>query len=217
MPAKISPISYIGNWDFSKVDLWFKHQRLAKDEFLGYAQRHYRLTPQEAQSRYTEIFFIDKKASQTWFSHFFDYYSAIGSARQDGPMLYFDNGLSVNTENWHAFVQDRDPAGRGVPQSVFYMDKGEFKEARQEKPDLAYSAVVFKESGEYKSLLCDTALAKSMLIRMYFFGAEGLDFLKLFDKSVSEKGGAIYVYEIVWPADPPTTAAPAKPKKGLRR
>jgi len=218
MPAKISPISYIGNWDFSRVDLWFKHQRLSQDEFLTYAQKHYRLTPQEAQSRYAEIFFIDKKASRTWFSHFLDYYSAIGSARQDGPMLYFDNGLNVNTENWHVFVQDRDPAGRGVPQSLFYMDKGTFREVPQEKPDLAYSAIIFKEKGEYKSLLCDTALAKSMLVRMYFFGGEGLGFLKLFDKSVNEKGSAIYVYEIVWPADQGAAAeAPPKPKKGPRR
>jgi dolichyl-diphosphooligosaccharide--protein glycosyltransferase len=218
MPAKISPISYIGNWDFSRVDLWFKHQRLSKDEFLAYAQKHYRLTLQEAQSRYAEIFFIDKKASRVWFSHFLDYYSPIGVARQDGPMLYFDNGLNVNTENWHAFVQDRDPSGRGVPQSIFYMDKGEFKEVRQEKPDLAYSAIIFKEKGEYKSLLCDTALARSMLIRMYFFEAEGLGFLKLFDKSVDEKGSAIYVYEIVWPADHRVAAeAPVKSKKGPRR
>jgi len=224
MPAKISPISYIGNWDFSKVDLWFKHQHLSRDEFLAYAQRRHHLTPQEARSRYEEIFFVDKKASRTWFSHFLDYYSPVGSARRDGPMLYFDNGLSVNTENWHAFVQDQDPAGRGVPRSLFYMDNGVFKEVGQEKPDLAYSAIVFKEKGEYKSLLCDTALAKSMLVRMYFFGGEGLDFLKLFDKSVDDKGSAIYVYEIVWPADPAAAPAgpqtpekPAKSKKGSRQ
>ncbi|MDD5574255.1 MAG: STT3 domain-containing protein [Candidatus Omnitrophica bacterium] len=210
MPAKISPISYIGNWDFSKVDLWFKQKHQSKEEFLKYAQDHYHLTPQEAQARYLEILFIDKKASRTWFSRFLDYYSPIGTARKDENMLYFDNGVNVNTDNEHVFVQSPDAAGRGIPRSLVTVEKGRLREVKQEKPDLSYSAILFDEKGERKSLLCDTALAKSMLVRMYFFQGEGLDFLKLFDKSVDDKGNVIYVYQVIWPdKKPQATGVPA--------
>jgi hypothetical protein len=200
MTAKVAPISYIGNWDFSKVDLWFKQKHQSKADFLQYAQTRYHMTPQEAESRYLEILFLDKKEARGWFSHVLEYYSPIGAARPDANMLYFDNGVNVNTDNQHVFAQDINPAGRGFPHSLVTVENGRFKEVLQEKPDLSYSVVLFNEKEERKSFLCDTALAKSMLVRMYFFQAEGLDFLKLFDKSVDDRGNVIYVYQVIWPS-----------------
>lgn len=197
MPAKIAPISYIGNWDFWKVDLWFKQRKMSKQKFISYAVEQYGLRPEEAESRYLEILFMPEDASKEWFSSYLKYYSSIAGGREHDGMLYFDNGLVSAKGGRQAVIAG---GNSGVPRSLFLMENGMFREIAQENSSLGYSGVLTGKGKDLKSFLCDTALGRSMLVRLYFFQAKGIDFLRLFDKAVYENGDAIYVYQVIWPA-----------------
>lgn len=204
MPAKIGPISYIGNWNFERVDMWFKRSRFSKADFFSYLMAQYRLTKDEAQARDTEMAFLHKEESRAWFSRVLGYASGLSSSRRDGKILIFDNGLVVNEENRHAFVASEFAGRRGVPQSLVFLseDGDTLKEETQKESTLPYSALLIPDkTKEYRSLLLDTDFAKSMLVRLYYFSGQGLKYFKLFHKVEDDKGNAIFVYRVEWPLD----------------
>lgn len=203
MPAKIGPISYIGNWDFERVDMWFKRSRFSKADFLSYLMAQYRLTKEEAQARDTEMAFLHKEESRAWFSRVLGYASGLSSSRRDGKILIFDNGLVVNEENRHAFIASDFVGRRGVPQGIIFLSEDGYalKEETQKDPTLSYSALLIPDGKQgYKGLLLDADFAKSMLVRLYYFSGLGLKYFKLFHKVEDDKGNAIFVYKVEWPA-----------------
>jgi len=104
----------------------------------------------------------------------------------------------VNLDDRHAYVLSPSLERRGVPKSLIYLEGGQLKEATQKDPDLNYSALLIEKDKKYQSVLLDTALAKSLLARMYYFGGEGLKHFKLFDKTKDKSGGYLYVFEVKW-------------------
>ena len=200
MAQKIGPISYIGNWDFKKVDMWFKKKSLNKDDFLKYLESGLGYSEDEANTRFIEMSMVREANVNKWFSRVLGLFSPLSRGHKDGNITYFDNGLVVNLDNNHAFVSSDNPARRGVLKSlVFFEDKnGSLKTMVQKDPVLGYSALLMKNGDEYQSILMDEDYAKSMLARLYFLKGKGLKHFKLFDERKDDKGNAIYVYQVVW-------------------
>ena len=201
MPVKIGAISYIGNWDFIKADLWLKRDRLSQFDFLTYATEKCGLTKQEAESIYLETSLLNKEELKPWFSKVVGFYSSLADSKQDGQLLFFENGLVVNLADNHAHVASEFPEKRGTPKSLIFMENGFLKEVPQKNADLSFSALLIKDKNAYKSLLLDAGFAKSMLIRLYYFKGEGLKNFKLWYQEVDDKGNAIYVYQVLWPEE----------------
>ncbi|MFH0877434.1 MAG: STT3 domain-containing protein [Candidatus Omnitrophota bacterium] len=203
MPIKISAISYIGNWDFDRVEQWltFRKKQINRVDFTTYATKRYNLTLQEAEEKYLELSLRSDRQSRGWFSKLLAFVSGLATSRQDEKILFFENGLVVNLANNHAYVVVSPRGDRGVPQNLFAFENGKLTEHPQKDPGLAYSALMIKENDEYKSILLDTALAKSMLVRLYYLKGQGLTYFKPFDQEKDEKGNAIYVYKMEWPSE----------------
>lgn len=199
MLSKIGPISYIGNWDFKKVDMWSKKDRLSKVNFLTYLIKKYGTTGEETQRQLFEISLLGEQEAKKWFSRVWGYSSGLTASTRDGKLLFFENGLVVNQENHHAYVVSEYAAKRGYPRSLIFMEDGQLKEIPQKGANLSFSALLIKDGDSYKSILLDTALAKSMLVRLYLLKGEGLEYFKLYHKEEDDQGNAIYVYRIQWP------------------
>lgn len=211
MPGKIAPISYIGNWNFENVDLWFKHKKKTKQQFLLFARQQYGLSESDAEARYMEMIFSDEKTAKEMFTRYLRYYSPVTKGQEHAGMRYFQNGLVVDNLKKQGVVASRGDFG--VPQNLYYIEDGYFQEAGQKDSTLKFSGLLIGKEGDSKSLLCDTELARSMLIRLYFYKGEGLDFVKMFDESVDENGDAIYVYEVIWHPEKAVKAKEAVPSK----
>ena len=199
MLGKIGPISYIGNWDFKKADMWIRKNHLSQDNFLSYCIQKVGLTREEAEKKLSELSLMDSKTVKMWFSNVWGYFSVLSPSRQDGPLLFFENGLVVDLDNHHAAVQSEYSDKRGVPQSLIYDEAGKMKEEPQKDATLKFDALMIKEGDVTKSLLLTPSLAKSLMVRLYFLKGEGVKAFKLFDKEEDDNGNAIYVYQVVWP------------------
>ncbi len=201
MPSKAAPISYIGNWDFKKVDMWFKKDKFSEVNFLTYLIKKYGYTQAEAQDLLTSLSLVDKKESRGWFSQHFSFVSVLSPSVSDDKLLFFDDGLTVNLDNYHAYVASDSKEKRGVPKSLVLLQDGKLKEVLQKDPTLPYSALIVKEGDSYKGFLLDTVLAKSLLVRLYFLEGDGLKYFKLYHKEEDDQGNSIYVYRIEWPKE----------------
>ncbi len=198
MISKIGPISYIGNWDWDKVELWFNKKTLSKKDFFEYLIKHRGYSQDEAYTKYVWMSMAKENALNKWFSQPSGVFSGLDSGRKDDKIIAFENGLVVNLENNHAFVSSDNPAKRGVIKSLVFMDKGEEKVVSQKDSTLKFSALMVQKGDNYKSVLMDENVACSMLARLYFLKGEGLKHFKLVGEEQDDKGNAIYIYEMIW-------------------
>jgi dolichyl-diphosphooligosaccharide--protein glycosyltransferase len=198
MISKVGPISYVGNWDFEKVDMWFKKKKMDSIGFMSYLIDRYNLTRQAAQDKNIAMSMIGEDESKKWFSRPLGFFSGLSDAKQDGSMLFFDNGLVVDLDNGHAYVASEMEGRRGAPQSLVMMENSLLKIIPQKDASLTYSGLIIKKGDKYQGMLMDEEFAKSMLVRLYFFKGEGLKHFKLFHEETDDKGNAIYVYQVIW-------------------
>ncbi len=199
MLSKVAPISFIANWDFSRVDMWFKGRRLGEIEFLEYAQRQHNLTPGQAMATHWDVKALNEKAARSWFSKMVGYRSDLRPLEAWQGMWMFENGLIVDWSVKRAYVMGGAPDGRGVPASLLYMEDGVFHEEPQPGATLDFSALIVRQDEEIKAILLPPALGKSLLLRLYFLKGEGLKHFRLWNEETDENDNAIYVYEILWP------------------
>jgi dolichyl-diphosphooligosaccharide--protein glycosyltransferase len=197
MIIKIGPISFIGNWDFDRVEMWFRKKEMNKTDLVTYLIKKYNQTLAQAETNYLEMSFLNDRDYKKWLSKPRAFFSNVSRGKKDGNLIFFDsNGLVVNMDNFHARLMSEYSDRRGVPSNLFLFENGKYKEEDSQKDGLFVSALVFKSDEEYNSLLLDKALAKSMMVRLYFLKGEGLKYFKLWHKETVPGGSTIYVYEL---------------------
>lgn len=195
MPVKISAISFVRNWDFTKADLWLKHPRLSKNGFVSYAVDRYGLSAEEAESRYLEILLLDEKRSRSWMTQVYAFSPALSKGTQEGDLVFFEDGLVVDLKTHLARLVSAKQKGR--LKSLFIFEKDTLAEFPQDGAEQPFSGLIFKKTDSYFDLLLNPVLAKSLLVRLYYLEGSGLEYFKLFHKEVDEAGNSILVYEIV--------------------
>jgi hypothetical protein len=193
---KIKSISYIGNWSHRKADLWLKSRSLRKKDFIQYLIDKLNYNSESAENLYRQIRLVGKKDISNWVSSTYQTYSLLSKGRKEDDIVFFDNGLVVNLSNKKARVFER--RGRfGIPKSLLIFEKGNLEEIVYEDADFDFSCLFICEEDEFKSLLLDRDLSKSLIVRLYYLKGEGLKYFKPLYK---EKDGEdfIYVYRIDW-------------------
>ncbi|MFH1888507.1 MAG: STT3 domain-containing protein [Candidatus Omnitrophota bacterium] len=191
MISKMAAISYLGNWDFSKVYIAQNINKLEKEQIME-RLRELGRNIEDAQRYYQEIFLIKPDNLDNWLSHKVVFHGEPASGRVEDGEVFFANGFIYNLKN----KTIRSSAGK-VPYSLFVLQGSKFVEIAYPNANTKFSALVFKADNGYKCIFLDRELAKSMFVRLYFFNGLGLKhFSPLLD---SEEGGNyIRVFNINW-------------------
>jgi len=193
MVAKIGAISYLGNWDFSKVYIAQNFDAKEKDKIIG------RLVElgkdrQLIQKFYQEVFLITTKNLDDWLSNRLQFYSPLANGIKKDDTVFFENGYIYKPKEKVIYSKDGY-----IPGSLFIFEDNDVKEIVYEKPNVIYSVLVSEEDekGNYKCILLDRELGKSLFSRLYFFKGKGL---KYFNSSIEVEEGNkfIRIYNITW-------------------
>jgi len=191
MQAKISAISYLGNWDFSKVYMAQNFNKEEKDQITGYLIRLGR-NREEVQRLYQEAFLISTKDLDSWLSRPLQFYSGIVGGQKKGDTVIFSNGFLYNPNGQTIYTNDRQ-----IPRSLFVLKDDNLVENIYTNGNLNFSALVVKNQESYGLILLDRALANSLFVRLYYFGGGGLRHFSPFIDAV-EGNEHIRVFKIIW-------------------
>ena len=172
-------LSFVGKWDFKKIEEINQNPSLRK------------LVPPSGSKSYVsflwEISGGHPKYSETL--------NLIGQTKET---VIFQHNVKINFLT-KACTVDSSKFGQGVPLSLFYQEGDEFIEKRYPKASLPYSVVLFRRQETYQCVLMDRDIAKSLVVRLFFFNGVGLKHLKPFIlESDLTKRTKILVYEIDW-------------------
>ncbi|MCM8832028.1 MAG: hypothetical protein NC918_07545 [Candidatus Omnitrophica bacterium] len=192
MIPKISAISYLGNWDFSKVYIALNFNIKEKEKIFEYLtsldkDRDYVL------KLYQEAFLIPPKQLGNWISKPIQFYSDIVDGVTKDNDVFFSNGFIYKINEKNLISQNGQ-----VPRSLFIENDGEIEEIFFSNPNVPYSILIFKDKkGGYKLVCLDRQLGKSLFVRLYFLRGRGL---KKFTPHIDVEDGKNYLgsYQINW-------------------
>lgn len=196
---KMSAISFLGGWDFKKADIYNAFKKYNKTEFINCLVNTFNYTKEDAEGLYKNLVFLNKEDSLAWISPKLKYHRESVSFIKDHNIIYFDNNFVLDLTNYHAYFNRAQTSRWAVPKSVFYVDRGALKETVLANSDSPASFLLLQDKNEYKLVVLDGKLAKSMLTRMYFLKGEGLkNFTPIIKEDLKDKRGVIIVYKIEW-------------------
>jgi hypothetical protein len=105
------------------------------------------------------------------------YSDALSLLGQNNDQLLFRENLSLDLSTMDAKIQSAK-YGEGQPASVFYLKDGTVTEHVNPDGNLNYSVVLYQEDGQYVARLMDHALANSLIMKLYYFDGQGLQYFK---------------------------------------
>ncbi|MCM8787784.1 MAG: dolichyl-diphosphooligosaccharide--protein glycosyltransferase subunit STT3 [Candidatus Omnitrophica bacterium] len=192
MIPKISAISYLGNWNLSKVYIALNFNTQEKEKILEYLtslgkDRDYVL------QLYQEAFLIPPKQLGNWISRPVQFYSDIVNGVIKDREVFFNNGFVYKIEEKNLISQNGY-----LPRSLFIENNGKIEEIVFSNPNVIYSVLIFKDkNGDYKLVCLDRQLGKSLFVRLYFLRGRGL---KKFTAHIDVEDGKNYLgsYQINW-------------------
>jgi hypothetical protein len=105
------------------------------------------------------------------------YSDALPMIGEENHQLLFRENLAIDPNTMDAQIQSPQ-FGQGQPMSVFYLKDGAVVEHVNPDGNLNYSVMLYQEDGQYVTRLMDHALANSMIMKLYFFDGQGLQYFK---------------------------------------
>ncbi len=202
MLGKLGAISLIGNWNFVKGEIWIAFKEKNPPAFKRYLMREHNYSKEEAQRVFDKVAFLKDKEAPGWISKVrgLALKTISKKFKKDGSTLFFDNGAVLNLDTFNAHILRGKNNEIGVPYSVIHMENGTFEEKILEESNMSHSLLfIDTKEDSYKTVFIDKILARSMFVKMYFYGGEGLRYFKKAREEKTLEGNSIYVYKIKWP------------------
>jgi asparagine N-glycosylation enzyme membrane subunit Stt3 len=95
---------------------------------------------------------------------------------EKGRMVFREN-LMIDPNTMDARIQS-PTYGEGGPLSVFYLKDGQVVEHMNPEGYLNYSVVLYQDGNQITARLMDRAIANSLIMKLYFFDGNGLQYFK---------------------------------------
>ena len=172
-------ISFTGRWDFQKAAAVNQDKALRK-KLPRYASKDY-------------ISFLWDMAGG------YPHYSGILSpVAQDGEKVLFTDNVVCHLGKKECVVNS-PVYGRGLPRFIHYVENGKIIEKAIPQGTLNYSVVLAKTPGGIQCALMDHYLARSLLMRLYFFPEADFKYITAFHQAKDLTGRTqIRTFKIDW-------------------
>ncbi len=196
---KIRAISFLGNWDFKKADIYQKFRKLKKEKFIEYLIKEHKYDKVDALKLHDFLIFINTDDALEWISSYYKYVGEFVSSREDGNFVFFDNGFVVDLKNHNAYLSDARDGKWKVLKSLFYPEDGTLKEKNLGTDGLDFSLLLMQDKDTYRILALDNKLAKSMLTQLYYLPELKYKYFRpIMREELKDNAGHIIVYQLDW-------------------
>lgn len=187
-------ISFLGNWDFTKIYLASAPDKKDNGRSREYLEKS-GVNKEQIKKLSKELTLIRREDLSGWDSKRLSFYSKLLKSQEKDGIVLFDNGLVYLPKEKSVYLYINNSYQR--PKSLFIFNQGILGETVYPDSALDFSALIFKIKQDYYALMLDCELARSIFVRLYFLNGAGLKYFKPF---IQEQAGLEYirVFEIGW-------------------
>ncbi len=196
MIGKMTPISYLGNWDFIKVYL-SRNIRIKSKEQILQDLAYFGLGQDQAERYYQEAILMGNVEFDNWVSTRLSILGIANQKKTDENLVLFNSGFIYNLGKKKMYSYSSNEEKYKLPKSLFLADGGNISEEVYPESDSRYSTLLLEKRDMFKLILLSPELAKSIFVRLYFLNGLGLNNFVLFTKEGSGDN-RILVFEIKW-------------------
>ncbi|MFA6280985.1 MAG: STT3 domain-containing protein [Candidatus Omnitrophota bacterium] len=194
MIYKMSNISFLGNWDFSRLYM-MRNRNLPKEQIIENLEKMFSLSKDQATNVYTEVILsTTEDESNEALSRRYSFPFFIDKAKEEGNFIYFNNGVILNTFDRTARILSMD-GGYLKFKNVFIFDNNKLNFYECKDTDYNSSIFFLKSKNGWQAIGLSKELAHSLFVKLYFLNGEGS---KYFEPFYSDSNGEIYIYKINW-------------------
>ncbi|MDD3296347.1 MAG: STT3 domain-containing protein [Candidatus Omnitrophica bacterium] len=199
MTRYISNLSFLGNWDFSKVYI-AKHIGLDKEIVIEGTKNTFGLNTSRVELLYEEalLAYSGKEKSEE-LSRRWQFSGTVGTGSQQEEAVYFDNGVIFYPDSGKARIYLGQQKQYRMFKYVLFFDGGRlmYKKNEASEDTLKTGCLIVRNKLGWKSVgLTNEGLGKSLFSRLYFAKGEGL---KYFKPLVADDKNSLYAFMIDWP------------------
>ncbi len=191
-----SESSFFANWDFKSYFAYRLGER-PKNGVVKRLMEQFSLSLSEAENIHQKVFVDFRKAPPGQrFSRQLSVRASVQKSENLGEMVYFENGLVFDEMSGDALIYDAVAGHYDVPRQIKLYDQGHLEINKYNEAG-RLEAVVVREGGYYESLVCDSELGDTLLVRLLLLRGSGL---KHFELVYADEESQIYIYKIIWEA-----------------
>ena len=195
MIYKMHNISFLGNWDFSKLYA-IRNNNLSRAQLIKNLTEVFPLSKEQAEKIYNEVMIAGtEEESSEVLSRRYAFFFVIDKGNEEGQNVYFDSGVILNLSDFTARILTM---GKGYKkyENVFIYDNSKLSVYKNKDTDYKESMLFVKDKDGWRAISLSKELAQSFFTKLYFFKATGL---KYFEPFYADDTAGIYVYKIKWP------------------
>jgi len=197
MFAKMPSISYLGNWDLTKVYIAQNAYKKDKSEMVQYLSGKLGIDKDLAQQLCQEVLLLRPDDLSRWISRKYAFYGQSAAGQLKDDLVLFDNG-SVYNPGKQTFYSYSEKDNRFWPPNNLLVSKGgELAERVYPQGDRNFSAVIMDGPSGYRLLMMSPELARSVFVRLNFFKGAGMaHFIPFTEENDGEHH--IGLFEVKW-------------------
>jgi len=194
MPKIMPNISFLGNWDFTKIYLARALDKKDNGRSIEYIEKS-GVNKEQINKLSKELTLIHREDLSGWAFKKPSFQSELLKSQEKDGIVLFNNGLVYLPKEKSVYLHINNSYQR--PKSLFTFNQDVLVEAVYPDGTLDFSALIFKIEQAYYALMLDGELAKSIFVRLYFLNGTDLKYFKPF---IQEQVGLKYirVFEIDW-------------------
>ncbi len=202
LASKLNAISFLGNWNFKKAEIYEEFKKDKTIDFIRILQSKYGYSFKDASGLHKELLSFNPDKASLWISKVFSTYAEQAQIRRESNKIFFSNGCWADLDKKNVYCYDGKSRSWKYPKSLIYLEDGTIKEKKFLENTVDFSVVLVKNDGKDKYLLVylDELAADSVFTKLYFFNGEGLKYYKIFIKEKLKDNDWLFykLYSIDW-------------------
>ncbi|MBF0490420.1 MAG: hypothetical protein HQL15_07335 [Candidatus Omnitrophica bacterium] len=172
-------LSFMGKWNIKRVETLNENPAMLAS------------VPARNSAGYLD-FLWDLAGGQTHYS------PPLQLLSQNDQTISFSENLTIDRSTMKSVINS-PTYGQGIPSSIVYSDGQRILEKSYPNASLKYSVVLYTQDGQIMARLMDRSLANSLLIKLFFFDATGMEHFKTLTSTSDLTGRTqIKVFELNW-------------------
>ncbi|MBN2881035.1 peptidylprolyl isomerase [Candidatus Woesearchaeota archaeon] len=198
MVGKSGVWAHFGIWNFTKSTIVnIVKNNPTKAAAISKLETRFGYNKTTAEDYYYQVMGNDPNQ---WIASWPSYMNGAQTCTITGDLVYCKNGVGMNLTTGEAFVTTQQ--GNKHPQSISYVQGGEFVLQEYDNNTIPYSAAFYTQGNTLYSILMFPELAGSMFTRLYFFNGIGLKHFNKFSDKQLITGGRVIVWKVDWDGNP---------------
>lgn len=208
IPGSLLQVSHIvwatGSWDFNKLDLYQKFNKLNQNDFLTYAKEMFSYSKEQSEKIYKDFTLVDNTDfTKMFYSNVYRIYTDYSNkydAVAGGKLLFFKDDFVIDQDRKTAYF--RRPSGTWVSVSrLVYVTDNEVKITENKDGDYRYTIIYSLKDSVYKAVFLTTPLSEGLFSKLYFLKGIGMKHFELVHSEKDNSMGKdwdLYLYKIHW-------------------